>query len=202
MLWSTDQLYVFHLTVWKWKSGMGYCLINTHDIEPRIYFCNWKYFVWKYFVTFWSVTRVRTSFEILATKSDKRQEGSQKLKNIWFSVNVLNSSLQETKKKKTQDDCKFSNYFEYLSILSWLLQRSIATCIHIYIYILATKIQLLDCTLLKYLGCCLSIFYVTSQMHGTLSRNQNQLKTVGSVSFNCDEQLWCCSVDTSFYVYI
>ena len=65
--------------------------------------------------------------------------------------------------------------------------------------ILATKIQLLGCT---YLGCCLSIFYVTSQMHGTLSRNQNQLKTVGSVSFNCDEQLWCCSVDTSFYVYI
>ena len=46
-----------------------------------------------------------------------------------------------------------------------------------------------------------------SQIHGTLSWNQKQLTTFGSpgsVLFNCDATslIWCCSVETCFYVYI
>ena len=41
---------VFLLTVWEWKSGMGYCELKIHDIEPRINTPKW---FWKYFATFW-----------------------------------------------------------------------------------------------------------------------------------------------------
>ena len=67
-----QSIIYFSLTSWKWKSCIGYCVINFHDIEPIIHFCGW--FIRKYFVAFWSVTR-ELRFEILVTR---------RFKNTWF----------------------------------------------------------------------------------------------------------------------
>ena len=44
---NTDQK---KLRVWtiftQWKSGMRYCVINIHNIKPKIHFRGW--FIWKY----------------------------------------------------------------------------------------------------------------------------------------------------------
>ena len=61
----------FHSIVWKLISGMGYCVINIHYIEPRIHFR-----------------------EILVTKSDKGGGGRRGFKNSIFVVaSFLNGSI-------------------------------------------------------------------------------------------------------------
>ena len=78
--------YAFFIYVRKWKSGMGYCLISIHNVEPKIHFYGWKCFIWKYIVTFQSVRRAGVRFEILVTKSDKRRKVAQK--QLIFSVTL------------------------------------------------------------------------------------------------------------------
>ena len=75
--------YVFSLTVRTWKLGMGYCVINIHDIKPRVHFRGW--FIWKNFVTL-VIDIGGRGFVILVIK---KCEGWRGVRNSWFSGDVV-----------------------------------------------------------------------------------------------------------------
>ena len=68
------SIMLFSFSTRKWKSGMGYRVINIHNIEPKIYFCGW--FIWIYFVTF-CVSDMR--MEGVWNISDKDWQGDLKI---------------------------------------------------------------------------------------------------------------------------
>ena len=38
-----ESIEFFHLTIHKWKSGMGYCVMAVHDFEPKYIFADGLY---------------------------------------------------------------------------------------------------------------------------------------------------------------
>ena len=78
----------FHLTVRKWRLGMGYGVMNMHDIESRMYF---RPMVYLEIICRFLIGDARgREFEIILTKSDKEREGIQKqlvfrLRNFWMT---------------------------------------------------------------------------------------------------------------------
>ena len=105
--WKSIML--FHLTIRKWKSGMGYYAINMHDTEPRMHFHKW--FI---YTSLWLMAR---GWEVIWNTSDRDWEGVKGSSKI---VDFLETSVW------TAPYGYHIINFTTIGVLSWALSKKLS----------------------------------------------------------------------------